>query len=111
MYYFGRFSCYFFLTNFVAIPVLYVVLYCALAFFLFSFVPVVQAFFALVMQSVVGWLIAALKWFSSFPFASINDINISPLQMLMIYALVCCLYGIVYYLHKGYVQAGLRRNR
>lgn len=111
MYYFGRFSCYFFLTNFVAIPALYVVLYCALAFFLFSFVPAVQAFFALVLQTVVGWLIAALEWFSSFPFASINDINISPLQVLMIYALVCCLYGIVYYLHKGYVQAGLRRNR
>ena len=91
MYYFGRFSCYFFLTNFVAIPALYVVLYCALAFFLFSFIPVVQAFFVLVLQTVVGWLVAALEWFSSLPFASINDINISPIQVLMIYALVCCL--------------------
>lgn len=111
MYYFGRFSCYFFLTNFVAIPALYVVLYCALAFFLFSLIPVVQSFFALVLQKVVGWLMATLECFSSLPFSSIDDIRISPLQVFMIYALVGCLYGVVYYLHKGYVQAGLRRFR
>ena len=111
MYYFGRFSCYFFLTNFVAIPAVYVVLCCALAFFLFSFIPVVRTFLAFVLQTVVGWLLAALEWFSSFPMASIENIHITPLQVLMIYGLVGCLYGIVYYLHKGYVQAGLRRNR
>lgn len=111
IYYFGRFSCYFFLTNFIAIPAVYVVLCCALAFFLFSFIPVVRAFFALVLQTVVGWLLAVLEWFSSIPSASIDHINITPLQVLMIYGLIGCLYGIIYYLHKGYVQAGLRRNR
>ena len=110
MYYFGRFSCYFFLTNFVAIPALYVVLCCALAFFLFSFVPVVQSFLAEVLQTVVGWLMGALEWFSSLPFSSIDDISISAPQVFLLYGLVGCLYGIVRVLHKGWVQAALRRS-
>lgn len=111
MYYFGRFSCYFILTNFVAIPAVWLVLSCVLAFFVFSFSSVLQAFLASFLQMVVGGLQVALEWISSLPFSSFDNISISSLQVVMLYGIIGCLYGIVYYLRKGYVQAGLRRFR
>ena len=45
-YYFGRFSCYFLLTNFIAIPMAMLLLYGALAMFLLSWQPVVSGLLA-----------------------------------------------------------------
>lgn len=53
-YYFGRFSCYFLLTNLIVVPCATIIIYCAVAVLLTSFLPVANHV-----------LISVLSWFST----------------------------------------------
>lgn len=86
--YFGRFSCYFFLSNFVAIPAVWMVLVGVLAFFILSFAPVLQSVVAQGLQWGVGRLQGALEWIAALPGSSISDVSVTPLQVLLYYVLL-----------------------
>ena len=93
-FYFGRFSTYFLLTNLVAVPFVTLILYCTLAFFLLSFLPSIQ----IVVGNVVAWFAKILNGLvasvSSLPFSSIDGIQLSVSQVVLIYlmlALFCFL--------------------
>ena len=90
-FYFHRFSTYFLLSNFVVIPAATLILYGALLTLLVPPVGVALAW-------LVGALNKALGWLSALPYASIDHLQLSLLQLLMVYVLVGCLYGLLRFL-------------
>ena len=98
LYYFGRFSCYFLLTNFVAIPLATLVVYLALAFFCLSFVPYVSAALATCLSAVVAaldWVVGAV---AALPGSSIEELYVSKLQVCLLYFVIGCLCFVARYL-------------
>ena len=90
-FYFHRFSTYFLLSNFVVIPAATLILYGALLTLLVPPVGVVLAWLVGALNKVLGWL-------SALPYASIDHLQLSLLQLLMVYVLVGCLYGLLRFL-------------
>ncbi len=84
-FYFGRFSTYFLLTNFIVIPAATMILYGALLVVMIpSLAPVLLDF--------VGILNKALGWVSQMPCASIDGLHPSVLQICLLYVVFFCVY-------------------
>ena len=88
MFYFGRFSVYFLLTNFVVIPLAYVILMLTVALMVASVWPTAQLWLAGILSVIVGWQNGVLSWIASLPGSHIDGIVLSPWQVALIYALV-----------------------
>jgi len=84
-FYFGRFSTYFLLTNFIVIPVVTVILYGALSVVLFPSLGIWLA-------AIVRLLNKALGWIAQMPYASIEDLHPSVLQVVLMYVVVLLIY-------------------
>lgn len=84
-FYFGRFSTYFLLTNFVVIPVVTVILYGAL-------VVLVAPSLGVWLVEVVRMLNKALGWIAQMPCSSIDDLHPSVIQVCLLYAMVLTVY-------------------
>ncbi len=80
-YYFGRFSTYFLLTNFIVIPATTLILYLSLIVLL---VPT----FAYLLIYVVGKLNYVLSQVATIPYASIDGLHPSILQVVMVYIII-----------------------
>jgi len=105
-YYFGCLPTYFLLTNFIAIPCATLILYTAVAFFLMAEVPHISAFLIKIVSWLSGGMNTALEWIAALPGASIEGINISALQVAMLYIMICSAYIIVSYFRRDYVRRG-----
>jgi competence protein ComEC len=84
-FYFGRFSTYFLLTNFIVIPVVTVILYGVLSVVLFPSLGIWLA-------AIVRLLNKALGWIAQMPYASIEDLHPSVLQVVLMYVVVLLIY-------------------
>ena len=84
-YYFGRFSCYFLLTNFIVIPAAMLILYLSLV------VMIVPQLIHLLYYTVTG-LNTVLTHMASFPGACIDGLHPAVVQVLMMYVIVFCIY-------------------
>lgn len=84
-YYFGRFSTYFLLTNFIVIPAATVILYGVLLVMVFP--PL-----STVLLWMVGILNKALGWISQMPCASIDGLHPSAFQICLLYIAFFCIY-------------------
>ena len=92
-YYFGRFSTYFLLTNFVVIPATTLILYLALAALITIHYTI---FFSEALLMVVGWLNSALTLIAvRLPCRSIEGLRPSMLQTAMVYVIIISLYQII----------------
>ena len=88
-YYFGRFSTWFLLTNFIAIPAATLILYLALTALLLPLAGTLLLW-------VIGWLNRALTFIAvSLPCASIEGLHPSAVQTAMVYVVLVCIYLIV----------------
>lgn len=87
-YHFGRFSTYFLFTNFLVIPLATIILYGTL---LVLIIPMLSP----ALLWVVALLNKALEWLSQVPYASIDGLHPSTLQIVLFYVAVLCLYGAV----------------
>ena len=90
LYYFGRFPCYFILSNFIAIPAATVILYGACFMALASPWPAVQAVLAKMLAAVAGWLNGGLGWIAGLPGASVGGLEVGAAQAAALYVLVAC---------------------
>ncbi|MBR5653678.1 MAG: ComEC/Rec2 family competence protein [Prevotella sp.] len=86
MYYFGRFSVYFLLTNFLVIPLAICILYLTAAMLLLSWWPAAQSLVAQPLIWVVDFQNTALRWIASLPASHIENITLSRLHVILIYA-------------------------
>ena len=108
LFYFGRFSCYFLLANYVAVPLATLIIYLTLALLLTSFLPFVPG----LLGAVVSWLASlmnkALALIASWPGASIDNVHIGLVQLVLIYLFLGCMYVAVGKLWKVYVFVNYR---
>ena len=87
-FYFGRFSTYFLLTNFIVVPAAFVILW-------LSLLALVVPPLAYLLNNIVRFLNAALVWITSIPGASIDGLHPSVCQVVLIYVLILCIYLLV----------------
>lgn len=92
-YYFGRFSTYFLLTNFIVIPATTLILYLSLLVFI---VPSL----AYILLYIVGLLNTALTKMAALPGASIDGLTPSVLQVVMVYVIIASCYLLALFLRK-----------
>lgn len=89
-YYFGRFSTYFLLTNFIVVPAATCILYGMLLVLLLP-----------VAAPLLAWLVGALNGvltaMAALPGAAIDGIHLTALQVAMVYVLTACTYLIITY--------------
>ena len=95
-YYFGRFSPWFLLTNFVAVPTATLILWLAPLALCFS--P-----FAHLLLYIASVLNAVLTLLARFPFASIDGLHPTALQVAMVYVILTALYLFL-------ISSGFRRG-
>ncbi len=99
-YYFGRFSCYFLLTNLIVVPCATIIIYCAIAVLLTSFLPIANH--ALV--TMLGWLSTILSTtvvhIANLPGASIEGIKVNAIETGCTYALIGIVCTLIYYVSK-----------
>lgn len=100
-YCFSRFSCYFLLTNIIAIPLATLLLYLSLAFVFSAFVPPLQSLLGLAINYTAGVLNGSLRYISSLPDASIEGIHLSFVQVLLIYAFCLLVYQLLRLLKRS----------
>ena len=110
MYYFGRFSCYFLLSNFVAVPLATALIYLALAFLVLSWVPFVSTVLSAALAFVAMLLDRAVTMLAALPGASVEGIGISLVQLFLIYVFLACMCVACRYLWKVYCFTSYRLN-
>lgn len=99
-YYFGRFSCYFLLSNFIVIPCATIILYITVLLFVCFFMPVAQLFIGKALQTIVGAMNTALHSIAHLPGASIEELHPSILQLFFCYILLLCAYCLTTFFSK-----------
>ena len=87
-FYFGRFSTYFLLTNFIVIPAAMVILW-------LSIVVLVFPSLAYILLYIVQLLNEALNRIAAIPGASIDGLHPSVLQVVLVYILILCSYLLI----------------
>ena len=95
-YYFGRFSTYFLLTNFIVIPAATLILWLSLL------VLIIPSFVYLLLY-IVGLLNAVLTKMATLPGASIDGLHPSIIQVAMMYVIIASCYLLVIFLQKIYI--------
>ena len=88
-YYFGRFSCYFLLTNFIVIPAATIILYLSLATLLIPSIGVLLA-------SIVGLLNTTLLYIATIPGATIDGLHPSVMLTASIYGIIFATYYLLW---------------
>lgn len=84
-FYFGRFSTYFLLTNFIVVPAAMIILW-------LSIVVLVFPSLAYLLLYIVQFVNAALLRITVIPGASIDGLHPSVTQVILIYVLIFCIY-------------------
>ena len=111
-YHFGKLSCYFLFSNLIAVPLASLVLYASLLALVLTPLPWLHSLVIGCVDVFVKWLNTILLWFSHLPGASIDDIRINSVQVVLIYAFMACLYFLVRYVARFHRSAhGLRRGQ
>lgn len=96
VYYFGRISVYFLLTNLVVIPAATVIIYLSVAVLFFCFWPFAQLLLAKVLAFVTTTLNAVLVYLSHLPGASIEGVEASAMQIALSYVLIFILLRLLF---------------
>ena len=97
MYYFGRFTCYFLLTNIITVPAATIIIYGVVVWLLTIPVPAAGNVAASILLTVAGAMNYTLSVIASLPGASIENISIGIPQVVGMYALIAAAAVFVFY--------------
>ena len=103
-YYFGRFSCLFLLSSLFAVPLVTLILWVALLFFLTAFLPAVQLWIGSVLTALARLLNGSLAAIASIPGASIEHLRPSVAQVIGCYILILVAYTFILILLRRHVN-------
>ena len=92
IYYFGRFSTHFLLTNLWVIPLVTLVMYLSVALLLLAPFPLLQSWVAVVLQQLLMVQHKGLHWIESLPYASFDNLVIGWMDVLLLYLLLHAIY-------------------
>ncbi len=90
-YYFGNIPLLALISNFVVIPCTTVILYLSVALVLFGFVPLLGQAIGFMLSFVVSAQNGFLAMLSALPYASIQDVDINMMQVVVSYSIIVCL--------------------
>lgn len=93
LFYFGRFSTHFLLSNLFVVPMASLILYAAVLLLLLTPFPGVQSAFAGVLDRLVWWQNEGLRWVERLPYASMDDIWVDGGDVVLAYVFLALLYG------------------
>jgi len=99
-YYFGRFSVYFLLTNFIVVPAATVILYATVILLVFYPLPQIQGLIAKGMTYFVGYLNDILMNISSLPYSSIEELHPNLIQLFCVYVFIAAMYVVLVQVRK-----------
>lgn len=99
-FYFGRFSCYFLVTNFIVVPASSVILYGVVLMFLTDWWPWLQYVLSKILSIIVKFMNESVSYIASLPGSSIDNIKINLIQVLMFYISVFAFYVFLVYAGK-----------
>lgn len=99
-YYFGRISCYFILTNLIVIVAANVILCTSIGLLMLSFLPVIPELIATVLNYTVRTLNATLSFIANIPGSSIDGLQPSCVQIIMVYVIIISTYILTSYVIK-----------
>lgn len=102
MFYFGRFSCYFLIANFVAIPLATAIVCFSLLYFIMSPIGWLADFVATVLQYLATAMNTSMELMASLPGASIENVYINKIQLVSLYVVLTALYMLSYYAERFY---------
>ena len=110
-YYFHRFSCYFWLTNMLVSPLAVVIILLAIALLVAAMLPAWMSWMASTVAALLLFVVngqnAYLSWVASLPGASIEDIRLSTVQLLLIYVIIIAVVRLITRLYKVFWQKNL----
>lgn len=109
-YYFGRFSCYFILTNIIAVPLTTLIIYFTFILFALTPLPVLQGWAGEVLLRLVSWLNGGLELVASLPGASIDGIRMSVPRVALVYVIIACTYCLGIYAARLHRSASYMRK-
>ncbi len=101
LYHFGQFSCYFLMSNLVAVPATMFILVGTMVSFVALPLPWLHSYVFQLLAGVVDMLQRYLSWVASLPYATFTEIKLSSLQVMLIYLLIVSLFGIVHHVFKA----------
>ena len=107
VYYFSSFPTYFLLTNLVASPLVFVIMYLALMCLLCFFVPPLQTFLIYLLSHCIHGLNALTSWVSQLPGSSIEELYVSSFEVLLFYILLIIILCYLKTKRRFYVLSGL----
>lgn len=91
-YYFHRFSCYFWLTNMLVSPLAMVIIVLALLLLLTAMLPAALSWTASAVAAVLLFVVNGqnffLRWVAQLPGASIENIRLNAVQLVLIYVII-----------------------
>lgn len=87
-YYFGRFSTYFLLANFIVVPAATLILYLSLVVLLVPSLAYLLLYIVRLLNTCLGWL-------ATLPYANIDHLHPSQIQVVMVYVIFVAVYGLV----------------
>ena len=86
--YFHQFPTYFLFSNLIVIPAAFLIIFIAIAFQLFSIIPIVANLLAWVLLQTVSILNFSVKWIEQLPNSLISGLDISILETWLLYFLI-----------------------
>jgi competence protein ComEC len=92
LFYFKQFPTYFWLSNFIIIPAAFVLIFLGIAILLFSFIPTISGFLAMVTSWLVGGSYFLLKSFDLLPLSVFTNIHVNPVQLFL---MITCLLSLM----------------
>ena len=99
-YYFGRISCYFILTNLIVILAANIILCFGIGLLTLSFIPVLNNLIAFVLSYTVKSLNSTLSFIANMPGSSIDGLQPSCIQIIMVYIIIISTYILIRYVIK-----------
>ncbi|MGI4727445.1 MAG: ComEC/Rec2 family competence protein [Janthinobacterium lividum] len=93
VFYFHQFPVYFLMSNlFIVLPSM-LIMYVGIAFLTFSNVSFLAKPLAFVLEKTIISMNYGLVWIENIPFGSWNKLWISTAEYLLLYAVICCVFG------------------
>jgi len=107
LYNFNQFPNLFLLTNLVAIPASFMIVYLGILVLFTSFVPVVSGMIAKVLSGVLWFLNYVVGAIEGLSFATSSNIHITQTEFLALFGILICLVSLLFIPKKRYLFVGL----
>jgi competence protein ComEC len=95
IYYFHQLPTLFVFTNLLAIPLSSIILIGAIALCVLSFASPIAIVLGKVLSTLIAWMNSIVLYADSFPFSTVKGLNVSFVQLVLVYIFIACVLLVV----------------